>query len=267
MILADAKFFGLNIEDSEHPCSDDYTLSVLNFDNFSYQWYKDGIAIVGETGHELSRIHGDGSYQVRTIEDGNCRLSDPFLYSRPVDIVPSSQSICDDDQFQFGDQLLTQSGMYIDTFTSIDNCDSIVMLDLEVIGSVFDTLALSLFQGQTVNIEGNIIGGEGTFPVVLESSLGCDSLLMVEIAYSDVYIPNVFYPLSAVGNDVFRPVIADDLNGVVKMQIYDRFGGRVYVGTEWNGDDYPAGVYMYRIDVDFSPGNPETFYGSITLIR
>ena len=86
-------------------------------------------------------------------------------------------------------------------------------------------------------------------------------------AYSDVYIPNVFYPLSAVGNDVFRPVIADDLNGVVNMQIYDRFGGRVYVGTEWNGGDYQAGVYMYRIDVDFSPGNPETFFGSITLIR
>ena len=267
LILADAKFFGLNIEDSEHPCSDDYTLSVLNFDNFSYQWYKDGIAIVGETEHELSRIHGDGSYQVRTIDGGNCRLSDPFLYSRPVDIVPSSQSICDDYQFQFGDQLLTQSGMYIDTFRTVDNCDSIVMLDLEVIGSVFDTLPLQLFQGQTVNIGGNRLGGEGVFPVVLESSLGCDSLLMVEIAYSDVYIPNVFYPLSALGNDVFRPVIADDLNGVVNMQIYDRFGGRVYVGTEWNGDDYPAGLHMYRIDVDFSPGNPETFFGSITLIR
>jgi len=169
----------------------------------------------------------------------NCHLSDPFLYIRPVDVVPASQSICDDDQFQFGDQLLTQSGMYIDTFTSIYNCDSIVMLDLEVIGSVFDTIALNLFQGQSV--------------IVLESSLGCDSLLMVEIAYSDVYIPNVFNPLSAVGNDIFRPVIANDLNGVVNMQIFDRFGGRVYVGTEWNGGDYPAGVYMYRIDVDFSP--------------
>ena len=267
LILADIESFGLEIEETNHPCSEDYSLTVLEFDDFQYQWYKDGIAIVGETSHELSRIHGDGSYQVRALEDGNCRLSEAFEYDRPVFMTSESRSICDDENYPFGSRRLVESGMYIDTFSTVDNCDSVVMLDLEVIGSVFDTLQLKLFQGQTVNIGGNIIGGEGAFPVVLESSLGCDSLLMVEIAYSDVYIPNVFNPLSALGNDVFRPVIADDLNGVVNMQIFDRFGGRVYVGTEWNGGNYPPGVYMYRIDVDFSPGNPETFYGSITLIR
>ena len=267
LILADIESFGLEIEETNHPCSEDYSLSVLEFDNFQYQWYKDRIAIVGETSHELSRIRGDGSYQVRALKDGNCRLSEAFEYERPVFMTSESRSICDDENFPFGPRRLVESGMYIDTFSTVDNCDSVVMLDLEVIGSVFDTLQLQLFQGQTVNIGGNRLGGEGAFPVVLESSLGCDSLLMVEIAYSDVYIPNVFYPLSALGNDVFRPVIAEDLNGVVNMQIYDRFGGRVYVGTEWNGGDYPPGVYMYRIDVDFTPGNPETFYGSITLIR
>ncbi len=267
LVLADVESFGLDIVESEHPCSQNYTLSILDFADFSYQWYKDGIALIGENSAELSRLYGDGSYQVRTLQDDNCRLSEAFEYERPVFMTSESRSICDDENYPFGPRRLVESGMYIDTFRTVDNCDSIVMLDLEVIGSVFDTLPLQLFQGQTVNIGGNRLGGEGVFPVVLESSLGCDSLLMVEIAYSDVYIPNVFYPLSALGNDVFRPVIAEDLNGVVNMQIYDRFGGRVYVGTDWNGGDYPAGVYMYRIDVDFSPGNPETFFGSITLIR
>jgi hypothetical protein len=267
LILADVKSFGLDIAEKDHPCSDDYTLSVIDFDELNYQWYKDGIAIVGETEHELSRIHGDGSYQVRTIENGNCRLSEPFDYIRPVDLVADNQSICDDQQYRFGDRSLTQSGMYVDTFRSVYNCDSIVMLDLEVIGSVFDTLSLNLFQGQSINISGNTIAGEGAFPLVLESSLGCDSLLMVDISYSDVFIPNVFYPLSATGNDTFRPVLANDLDGDIDMQIFDRFGGRAYRGTEWNGGEYPAGVYIYRIDVNFTQGSPETFFGTVTLLR
>jgi len=97
--------------------------------------------------------------------------------------------------------------------------------------------------------------------------LGCDSLLMVEIAYSDVYIPNIFYPLSSNGNHTFRPVLAQELNGQVDIQIYDRYGGRIFQGPEWNGGDYSAGVYIYRIDVNFTQGNPETFYGTITLLR
>jgi len=267
LLLADVKSFGLDIQETEHACSDNYALSVMAFDDFNYQWYKEGIALVGENTHQLSRMYGDGSYQVRALEDGNCRLSEPFDYVRPVDLVTANKIICDDEQYSFGDKLLAQSGMYVDTFASVFNCDSIVMLDLEVIGSVFDTLSLNLYQGQSVNIGGNALRGEGAFPVVLESSLGCDSLLMVEIAYSDVFIPNVFYPLSVSGNHIFRPLLADDLDGQVQMQIYDRFGGRVYHGSEWTGGDYPAGVYIYRIDVNFTQGNPETFFGSITLIR
>ena len=267
LILADAKAFGLDIVEFEHPCSDDYTLAVTNFDNISYQWYRDGIALVGENENELSRIHGDGSYQIRTIEDGNCRLSDPFIYTRPVELVAANRSICDDEEYRFGDQLLTQSGMYVDTFKNVLNCDSVVMLDLDVVGSVYDTLPLNLFQGQSVNIGGNTIRGEGAFPLVLESSLGCDSLLLVQISYSDVYIPNIFNPLSTAGNEVFRPVLAEDLSGQVDMQIFDRFGGRVFQGAEWNGGDYPPGVYIYRIDVNFTQGNPETFFGSVTLLK
>ena len=52
LILADIELFDLLISESTHPCNSDYNLSVPNNPEFEYQWYKEGIAVVGETNSE-----------------------------------------------------------------------------------------------------------------------------------------------------------------------------------------------------------------------
>ena len=112
-----------------------------------------------------------------------------------------------------------------------------------------------------------MLQGEGEFPLVLESSLGCDSLLLVNIAYTKVYFPNIFSPNSIIGNNEFRPIIAEGVNASVRMSIFDRWGSQIYQGSVWDGQDYPSGVYVYKVDILFEQGDPEVFYGEVTMLR
>ncbi len=267
LLLSDLAAFDLQIRESQHPCSEDYTLSVPDNLSFSYQWYKDGVALVGEAFGELTQHYGDGDYQVRIFNGDDCRLSAAFEYRQPVIDAPERRNICVGDSYTFGDRTLSEVGTYIDTFKSVDNCDSIVTLELDLIGARYDTLALTLYQGQSFDIADMTLEGEGDYPLTLVSSLGCDSLLLVDLDYAKVFIPNVFSPGALGDNAVFRPYIAEPLVAQVDIQIFDRWGNQVFRGPEWDGGDLSSGVYMYRMHVTFDVGEPEVFYGDVTLLR
>ncbi|MEM6358769.1 MAG: PKD-like domain-containing protein, partial [Bacteroidota bacterium] len=75
-------------------------------------------------------------------------------------------------------------------------------------------------------------------------------------------------------NDVFLPIT----EGVVEFQmvIFDRWGNLVFESNDrnfgWDGYDskgnlFPAGVYVYRLDLLLSDGNRTTRVGDVTLIR
>jgi gliding motility-associated-like protein len=50
----------------------------------SYQWYKDSVAIVGETNDSLSVLFGnDGYYQVKISYNSDCVVSEPFIVKSP----------------------------------------------------------------------------------------------------------------------------------------------------------------------------------------
>lgn len=267
LILADFKSFDLQIKEAEHPCNPDYTLSVADNPDFAYQWYLDGIALVGEAFSELTQNYGEGNYQVRIIDDNSCRLSTAFEYRKPIITEPARVSICEGESYDFGDLSISEPGIYLDTFSSIDLCDSIVTLDLVVIGDAYDTVSVSLYNGQSYRIEDFSFDVEGDYPLTLVSSLGCDSLVLLDLDYFKVYIPNVFGPELQPPNHTFQPYIAPGFAASIRMVIYDRWGNKIHEGPNWPGTDMPSGVYVYSMVIDFFEGEPETFVGNVTLLR
>lgn len=271
LTLVDLSTFQFRITEQSHPCAEDFTLQAPLQAGTTYQWYKNGIALVGETFSTLMQMHGDGNYQVRLIRNGSCLLSGFYNYTLPVFEEQVEQTICDGDSYSFGPSALTQSGFYVDTFKTAQNCDSIVHLDLHVLGIEADSSNVYIFKGETYTLGDDHFTEEGNYLVHLTSSRGCDSLVYLQLDYYQVFIPNVFSPNADGVNDVFIISGKDDLIEEATIKIYDRWGNQLFSGLRWDGlskgKEVSSGVYSYVALLIMSDGLERQFAGTVTLIR
>lgn len=238
---------------------------------FTYQWYKNGIALIGETGHELSNMYGEGEYQVRTLNGSYCSLTGIYSYQIPVVSRQVVKKICHDDAYSFGDRLLSDAGMYIDTFKSVNNCDSIVLLELQVEGFLEDTIHVKIFDGEILNMEDQEFHRKGEYLLNLVSSLGCDSLITLYLDYYRLFFPNVFSPNGDGINDIFSVSGGSDPIEKITLTVFDRWGNQIFQGTEWDGSDrrnvVNPGVYIYVAAIVMEDGKERQFSGEVTMIR
>lgn len=96
-----------------------------------------------------------------------------------------------------------------------------------------------------------------------------------------IYIPNIFKPG---GDDPLNSLLMiHGGTGVVKVhkwQIYDRWGEAVFIKDDFltddpaygwdgrvNGDEGPAGVYVWYAEIEFLDGEIELFKGDVTIFR
>lgn len=267
LLLADIESFDFEISENLHPCNDNFTLSVPSNDAFEYQWYKSGMALSGEVFPELTQNYGEGIYQVRVLDGASCRVSMEYEYVLPQVNTFPAVAICEGEYYDFGDLRITEPGSYLDTFKNVNNCDSIVALELEVIGLGYDTVEASVLTGQAFVIDDNDFFLQGEYEVRLVSSIGCDSLVLLRLNNFNVYIPTAFSPNADGVNDTFFPFVPAEEVESIDMQVFDRWGGLVFQGERWDGRDQQAGVYVYTINIDFVGGYSRLFNGALTLVK
>ena len=280
LILADSKSFQFNISEINHPCADDFRLSILEENNRDYQWYKDGIALLTETNHELSQIYGEGEYQVRIINDGSCNLVKPYQHTVPIIYKSISEIICKDDIYIFGTEELTESGSYTQTFKNQFNCDSVVGLVLDVRAPLYDTVQAKIFEGETYDIQDYSFNLSGEYEAPLFSEVGCDSLVHLDLAYYELYFPNAFSPNEDGVNDVFTVEGSEDLIVTTGIIIFDRWGTQLYSADNSDGEEstlnwdgridgnyVQPGVYTYSISVVMDDGQERRYMGLVSVVR
>lgn len=259
--------FDLLMTESSHPCDQNFKLSVPENVDFEYQWYLSGVALDGETFPELKQNYGEGIYQVRILSGTSCRISTSYKYTIPSYNSSDTIAICKGDSYFFGDLEITESGFYLDTFQTQQSCDSIVSLHLEVIGNGYDTIEMTIAPGEIFEFGDNSYSDEGEYTIVIPSSLGCDSLILLKLFHYNVFIPNVFSPNNDGVNDLFHPIIKENEVTSYDMKIYNRWGNRIYQGGSWDGSNLSPDVFVYMIEVEFIDGKTSLFYGSITLLK
>ncbi len=90
-----------------------------------------------------------------------------------------SASICDNETFTFGSQVLDASnaGLNVETFQAVNGCDSIVELMLDVLPTIVETDAVTICEGDTYDFNGQTLtsANAGLNTAVLQSANGCDS--------------------------------------------------------------------------------------------
>lgn len=270
LLLDETESFQVNISTISDPCQEDFALEVEDYPGLSYQWYKDGIALIGETAPILSQMYGEGNYQVRTISETDCVLSGMYSYAIPVISSSIYQSICDGETFLFGDQELSETGLFTDTIASTSICDSVVVLSLEIENAIADTMDVMIFEGETFDIEGYSFNQPGGYTITLTSPNGCDIETFVQLAFHSVYIPTAFSPNFDGRNDRFTALAEYGLIQDVDMTVFNRWGGIIYEGPEWdgksNGEMVNPGVYTYVMKVTLTDNRSHLFSGSVTLV-
>jgi len=271
LLLADFESFQFKISGTAHPCSVAFTLQLPERDNLNYQWYLEGVALLGEVTPMLSHMYGFGNYVCRVEDPDGCRVT-PAYYHELLPIEEDvTVTICAEEVFPFGARDLSSSGSYVDTFKSIDYCDSIVTLDLRVLVDLADTISGKIFVGEAFEVAGRRLRTLGNHTIAISSFIGCDSLVLVDIEHYNVYFPTAFSPNGDGVNDRYEVAGNDELLEVIEVAIYDRWGSLISSGKDWDGTDRgreaATGVYVYRVRLLMDDGAEREFAGSLMLMR
>lgn len=91
-------------------------------------------------------------------------------------------AICEGQKVFLAGQFRTTGGVYIDSFKTAQGCDSILATTLTVLGVDVQEFADTVCQGDTVEFAGVKRFTTGRYPATFKSSLGCDSLVALNLS-------------------------------------------------------------------------------------
>lgn len=106
---------------------------------------------------------------------------------------------------------------------------------------------------------------------------GCESQVSTSVEVvvpHDIYFPNAFSPNDDGINDFFGPLYGNEVLEVKSLQIYNRWGDRVFStkydfkwAGDWKGKKAESAIYVYQAEVVFADGRSEIVSGELLLVR
>jgi len=247
-----------------------------------------------------------GVYSSILIDEQGCeRTTETTIIINDVLEVTQDISICEGNTFLLPDDTeVSAPGIYETLLNSAQNCDSLIITDLEVYTLEIDmnTEVESLPDGvvlQNTITSPNIVSyswspannlscSDCPNPVatpnetttyqltVLDVAGGCTVTAEIKVfsALKNPFVPTAFSPNQDGVNDYFAPLgLRDDSN--FQFAIYNRKGEKIYQtnttqpgwdGT-YNNQNQPVGVYPWVLNCIQSDGTAALMSGNVTLIR
>ena len=277
LVLADVKEFDLIISPATHPCDPDFSLRLPPRANTVYQWYRNGIALIGETNFEI-KTRTEGTYQVRVLEDGGkvCKITKPYIFGIPVIRNIESRYVCEGEVISFRGRSVNHSGVFTDTLKTLDLCDSIVEAQVRMISDPTINVNAKIFEGETYSVGNRVFDRPTSENILLTSSLGCDSSVYLDLEYYEVFLPNAITPNNDGINDSFSVYGSSELILIKSLILFNRWGGKVYEGHDiapnetvpvWSNNPATDGLYTYIVQLLMDDGKLHQLSGSLMVIR
>lgn len=155
----------------------------------TYQWYRNGIALLDSTEHSLSLTNDlSGMYQLRVSGAAECSLSDTFMYNPLNYIVNDGQlydTICAGEELIIGSDIYTTTGQYQSILNTPFGCDSIVNIYLEVLDSSIQNINRSICLGEDYELNGRHYSQSGYYSGFMRGYNGCDSVVFLTLNVVD----------------------------------------------------------------------------------
>lgn len=228
-----------------------------------------GISFLWSTGDTFEdMINGSsGNYSVTVTDQNGCTASGNYY-------LPESESInlvidADLTAVPVGGNVTCTLQLNVPLAT----IDSILWSPVELL-SCHDPICLE----QVITIQQQTM----VFVTAIDSNgcIGTANLLLDIDKEFKVYIPNVFTPNGDGQNEMFTVYANEEIEEVVLLEIFDRWGNEVFINEEfppnepnygWDGVFHgqmmnPA-VFAYTAVVRFTNGEERRFHGDVTLVR
>ncbi|MBC8172768.1 MAG: gliding motility-associated C-terminal domain-containing protein, partial [Chitinophagales bacterium] len=135
-----------------------------------------------------------GEYETILIAtDGSDSLVTTILTVHPTYILSVDDIVCAGDTYILPDgSSTTAAGSYTFDLLTTAGCDSILTINLEVLAPVYATLVDSFCTGGTYLLpDGIIVNTPGSYTATIISAAGCDSIISVELTYTDLITLNI----------------------------------------------------------------------------
>jgi hypothetical protein len=173
----------------------------------TYEWYLNGTLLEGQTAQTLE-VTESGDYSLMGTLDSCFRFSEDFH----VEEIQNADTIiplvaCDSAVYHYFDTTLVfheNDTFAIDTLKTSLGCDSIIFLDVTIIGNAVerDTLVQEACNSYTWSLKDTTYYESTIDSVVITNYLGCDSIVIV--LDLNIHVPNtVVEPFTVCQNEEF----------------------------------------------------------------
>jgi len=183
LTIATKRAFGILATDiSGDICDNDLVLRLEDDLSSDYQWYYNGIALIGETSPALGLAGQlpEGVYSATINTPDGCFLSEQFYLEYPQTEYFETLAKCRGETYEFGSQAITETGTYQETFIKGVNCDSTVTLEItfEPLES-FETVEIC--DGDIYELGDQSVTDSGIVDYTFVLDSGCDSIAVVDL--------------------------------------------------------------------------------------
>jgi len=129
-----------------------------------------------------------GTYEdmMMSIETGCDSVVTLNLTVLNVPVTNLTESICNGEIYEVGTSDYTLTGIYADTLTAANGCDSIINLDLTVLDVPETNLTESICDGETYEVGASDYTASGSYIDTLVAANGCDSIVYLDLTVLDV---------------------------------------------------------------------------------
>ena len=168
-------------------CDEEIILFLEDEATSIYQWYLDGIALVGQVASSLELTPNDaqGNYSVLVTTTSGCFLSESFDLKGGDVTTTALVEICEGEFIVINGQSASVSGIYEEIISISNICDSITYIDLVVYPKIqverFDTICDGddfIFEDLNASIKGDYV-------VLGETDRGCEMTTTIHLHVSD----------------------------------------------------------------------------------
>ena len=116
--------------------------------------------------------------------------------------------MCAGDSLLTGGSYQTTSGVYTDSFTNSNTCDSVVVTHLTIHQAVISSFGDTICQGESITVGVSVYSRTGTYTDSLQTATGCDSIVTLNLLVNplDTFIIDTVICAGAsvmIGNSVY----------------------------------------------------------------
>ena len=146
---------------------------------------------VGNNTYNLEGVYKDTLSSISGCDS----LINTTLTVIPVNNNLQQLFLCSGDEVIVGNHIYKTEGKFIDTLISYNGCDSILTTIIYLLNSSSSTHQFTICPGTAVTVNNKIYNAEGIFRDTLINSVGCDSVLNIQIYFDNAILNQIDFNL------------------------------------------------------------------------